>query len=224
VAADIQMLLNMTDDADYLRDAPSSEEGNGETSYAIDPNYVWRLPNLSAHFSDGTYQHDISGNTVLPGAEHDAEHRRDYVPLTKEEQCRIGPDGEVIWAGRNPLSNCGNIATEVLEGYTAAHIYLYDFDSWEILGTEMLAGRECVSIRGHLNKEHCESVSGGVTDLDLFCFFVDAQTGVIMKLLNFRSDGTLSAFLVVDRIAFDEEAEPVQMVDLSGMEHVEPMQ
>ncbi|MBQ6040469.1 MAG: hypothetical protein IJL32_06830 [Oscillospiraceae bacterium] len=218
LSPNIEMLLNLTDDADYLRDAPSAEDSTGEASYALDPDYVWRLPYRDVHFSDGTYQHELSGDTVYPSGDHNAVHRRDYKPLTKAEQCRIGSEGEVVWENRLPLSNCGNIAAEALEGYTRALIYLYDFDSWDISGIVTLAGRECVSIKGRLNREHCESVSGGVPDIDLFNFFVDTQTGVIMKYLGYHSDGSFADFIVVNQIAFDEEAMPVQFPDLSEMQ------
>lgn len=222
LAPNLEMLLNMTDDSDYLREASSAESGNSEMSFSLDPNYVWHMPYKSAHFSDGTYQHDLHHDTVYPGDPDQAQHRRDYKPLTKEEQSISAIDGEVNLQNRQPLSNCGYLAANVLEGYRSAYIELYDFDSWDIIGRETLAGRECVSLMGHMNTEHCESVSGGVPNNvnDSFYFFVDTQTGVIMKYLDFHGDGTLAEFIVVDEIAFDEEAAPVQMLDLTGTKDI----
>lgn len=88
--------------------------------------------------------------------------------------------------------------------------YLYEFDTWEIIGTETVNGRECVHIKGKPNDKFI--FKEFVSDFDMY---TDAETGVIVKLLGYNENGELSHFVNTLDLKFEDDAEPFEMPDLS---------
>ena len=89
--------------------------------------------------------------------------------------------------------------------------YLYEFDTWEIIGTETVNGRDCVHIKGKPNDKFI--FKEFVSDFDMY---TDTETGVIVKLLGYNKNGTLSHFVNTLDLKFEDDAEPFEMPDLSA--------
>ena len=91
--------------------------------------------------------------------------------------------------------------------------YLYEFDKWDIVGTEEVNGRTCVHIKGTANDKCIFHVF--VNDFDMY---VDEATGAIVKLLGYNTNGELSHFVNTLNLKFEDDAEPFEMPDFSGYE------
>lgn len=84
--------------------------------------------------------------------------------------------------------------------YTEAGYNLGDFDKWDIVGDVEFIGRDCVEI----------AFKDGIDAT----MYIDKETGC-MLYYTYYVDGQLADYLVVDEIAFNENAVPVSEIDLS---------
>ena len=91
--------------------------------------------------------------------------------------------------------------------------YLYEFDKWDIVGTETVNGRTCVHIKGTVNSRCI--FRDFVKDFDMY---TDEATGAVVKLLGYNQNGELSHFVNTLNLAFEDDAEPVVQPDFSGYE------
>lgn len=91
--------------------------------------------------------------------------------------------------------------------------YLYEFDTWDIVGTETVNGRNCVHIKGKANDKFI--FAEFVRDFDMY---TDAKTGVIVKLLGYNENGEISHFVNTLNLRFEDDAEPFEMPDFSDYE------
>ena len=102
---------------------------------------------------------------------------------------------------------------DILENSKLVLGYLFEFDLWDIVGTEQINGRTCVHIRGSVNSKCVEC--DYVKDFDMY---TDAETGMIVKLLGYDENGALSRFIITQDLAFEDDAEPVIQPDFSDYE------
>lgn len=214
LSPNLEMLVDMTDYSDCVRDVPTDSDGKYDGSIALDSTYAYRSPYKYIHAADGTYRYEFYEHNPSYSKNPGVTHRRDSQPLSKAEQHEILPSGAESWRCRKPLSNCGVVVSECLDGGSMVQKFLYDFDSWNIVGIETVSEQECIHLKGRLTN----TLVGDNLDVSDFDFYVDRYTGVVIKYLGYNSSGELSGFLVVDRILFDEEAMPVQFPDLSEMQ------
>ena len=91
--------------------------------------------------------------------------------------------------------------------------YLYDFDTWDIVGTETVNGRNCVHIKGKANDKFI--FKEFVSDFDMY---TDEETGVLVKLLGYNRNGALSHFVNTLDLKFEDDAEPFELPDFSDYE------
>ena len=78
--------------------------------------------------------------------------------------------------------------------------FLWDFDKWDIVGDVEFIGRDCVEI----------AFKDGIDAT----MYIDKETGC-MLYYTYYVDGQIADYLVVDEIAFNENAVPVPEIDLS---------
>lgn len=78
--------------------------------------------------------------------------------------------------------------------------FLWDFDKWDIVGDVEFIGRDCVEI----------AFKDGIDAT----MYIDKETGC-MLYYTYYTNGELTDYLVVDEIAFNENAVPVPDIDLS---------
>lgn len=94
-----------------------------------------------------------------------------------------------------------HLGTDCLRAnYTEAGENLWNFDKWDIVGDVEFIGRDCMEI----------AFKDGIDAT----MYIDKETGC-MLYYTYYVDGQLMNYLVVDEIAFNENAVPVPEIDLS---------
>ena len=135
-------------------------------------------------------------------------HRIDSPSIPFEKLHSTDPDSDSydFWNRRQQL--LGGIAIDCIENYRMAIELLHDFDKWEITGKDQVNGRVCVQLDGTVDYEY-EAIRR-------FVLFVDEATGVTVRMLGYDENDVLIFFIDVTDLAFDDEADPVRFMDLSG--------
>lgn len=79
--------------------------------------------------------------------------------------------------------------------------FLLDFDLWEIDGSETYEGRDCVILSGKTNEDYGKKIG-----VEKFIFYVDKQTGTLLKYIGYNVDGEISDYMVSSNIRFDDSS------------------
>lgn len=74
---------------------------------------------------------------------------------------------------------------------------------------EETSGTVCVHINGVVNIEYDQTKS--------FDWYIDEETGLTVRFIGYDSDGSIGRFIEVKNLKFNDEAEPVQTPDFTGM-------
>ncbi len=90
--------------------------------------------------------------------------------------------------------------------------YLNNFKNWEITGRDQINGRVCTEITGKLTGTYGKSLH--VQD---FVFYVDEETGILMRYFGYDENGNLTDFVIAENMQFEDDAAPVKQPDLTGM-------
>lgn len=75
--------------------------------------------------------------------------------------------------------------------------FLLDFDLWEVEGSEVYEGRDCVVLSGTTNEDYGKKVG-----VEKFVFYVDKQTGTLLKYIGYNTDGEISDYMISSNISF----------------------
>lgn len=107
-----------------------------------------------------------------------------FVPMVKSTS-RIKQDatGERTYYYREDLHFL-HYARESLTPQEMAFGYLADFSKWTIAGQEQVAGRSCMKLQGTLSGDYAQKLN-----THSFALWVDAQTGVLLKYINYNAAG-----------------------------------
>ena len=140
---------------------------------------------------------------------HSSQHRYVSQPVENDAHHWYDEEGTDVWQARNKITNC-DFSDEAISPYYLALNYLYDFDNWEIAGNETVDGRECVRITGHLTGYPAQK-----QQVDAFEMNVDIETGILMKLTGYDSEGLMSRQIVVSELRLNDEAEDVERPDFT---------
>ena len=76
--------------------------------------------------------------------------------------------------------------------------FLLDLDMWEIEGSAVYDGRDCVVVSGKTADEYSNK-----TGAERFTFYIDKETGTLLKYVGLDSEGEISDYIISDRISFD---------------------
>lgn len=90
--------------------------------------------------------------------------------------------------------------------------YLNNFKNWEITGKDQINGRVCTEITGKLTGTYGKNLH--VQD---FVFYVDEETGILMRYFGYDDNGNLTDFVIAENMQFEDDAAPVKQIDLTGM-------
>ena len=90
--------------------------------------------------------------------------------------------------------------------------YLNNFKNWEITGKDQINGRVCTEITGKLTGSYGKNLH--VQD---FVFYVDEETGILMRYFGYDENGNLTDFVIAENMQFEDDAAPVKQPDLTGM-------
>lgn len=90
--------------------------------------------------------------------------------------------------------------------------YLNNFKNWEITGKDQINGRVCTEITGKLTGTYGKNLH--VQD---FVFYVDEETGILMRYFGYDENGNLTDFVIAENMQFEDDAAPVKQIDLTGM-------
>lgn len=95
-----------------------------------------------------------------------------------------------------------DIGVDNIDPQWMTDIYLHKESDWRITKEEEVAGRLCYKIEGGVPLES--------SSIESFHMWVDQETGCIIQLRAFNSEGDIQAYLLTDEIRFNE---PVERVD-----------
>lgn len=96
------------------------------------------------------------------------------------------------------------LAKECIFPQEMAFGFLSDYEMWEIERTDEYVGRNCYVISGKTSHDY-----GGKTGVSSFIFYVDQETGVLLRYLGYDDAGDIHAFLVTESIAFDDDVKEI---------------
>lgn len=124
-------------------------------------------------------------------------NRENSQPLPDEERTGIEKDGFPFYVYRCDPTNT-YLASICIFPQEMAFGFLTDYDLWEINSKVDYVGRNCWVITGKTEKEYGTKLN--VTD---FTFFVDEETGILLKYVGRDDDGNISSFLITENIDID---------------------
>ena len=134
---------------------------------------------------------------VLRTAQIDVEEKEacDFVSLIRAGS-RVTTDEEGIntYYYRENLNGLG-YCRESIDPQELAIGYLRNFDTWDITGEEVVAGRNCLVLEGELSGFYSEKRHTAE-----FKLWVDRETGILMKSEHYDADGNLSESLTTTSI------------------------
>ena len=149
-------------------------------------------------------------NPVYPQDEPvDAQTVRDFC-MTHNLETDWESVSRTIPAGAWEIADC-------LFPQSFAMLYLSDFDTWKVQGTETFAGRTCTVIDGQAGdrmnqlEDPCHEQLAGTH----FILYVDEATGCLLCKRVYDDQSNLIDWLAVQDITFDEDAAAPD-TDLSG--------
>ncbi len=192
---------------DYFYSDDAEKLMNGCEGIAQDENGTFTTAKDGEKtYSATEYNHRCS---VMPGG----THRIDCPPVEnddcKPEQMEF--DDFDFYNSRRQILD--GMALNSFEFSKMILGYLYEFDKWDIVGTEEVNGRTCVHIKGTASDKFI--FHEFVKDFDMY---VDEATGVIVKVLGYNTNGDLTHFVNTLNLKFEDEAEPFELPDFSGYE------
>lgn len=180
---------------------------NGCEGCTKDENGVFITAKDGEKFYTATeYNHKCS---VMPGI----THRIDCPPVENDQRKpdKMEFDDYDIYNSRRQILE--GMGLNSFEWGKLVLGYPYEFDTWDIVGTETVNGRNCVHIKGKANDKFI--FAEFVRDFDMY---TDAKTGVIVKLLGYNENGEISHFVNTLNLRFEDDAEPFEMPDFSDYE------
>jgi len=86
--------------------------------------------------------------------------------------------------------------------------FLTDRSMWDISDIINVNGNLCYHIKGHTNKEY-----GKKLNVATFEFYVDVNTGVLLKYIGYDNDGLISDYMYTENIKFDKNASKIKVFD-----------
>ena len=166
-------------------------------------------------YCDGIHHHIFDVDSGGYSFDQKVYSRFEDATYKDENRHTVDNDGNDIWQIRSDVCNVRK-AHMCLSPQEITFGFLTDFDSWCIEGTQEHLGRECIVIHGTLSGKHSNN-----PDVSDFEFYVDKQTGTLLKYIGRNKSGGISEFLYVRSIAFDDDAANVREVDISEWEGAE---
>ena len=136
----------------------------------------------------------------------------------KRENVRPIADNERYWVNENNESCCFYRSDATNTGYAKRCIFsqelaigcLHDFNLWSIDTIKEYNGRKCYVISGTPEEEY-----GKKQGVENFTFYVDYETGVLLRYEGYSSSGELVRFLYTDNMEIDEGVYINEKIDLS---------
>lgn len=123
-------------------------------------------------------------------------NKKTSAPIENSQRVTIEFDGNKGYHYRADSTNVSCADTCLFpQGVTFG--FLENQDLWSIKGTEKLFDRDCVVINGVSSKNY-----GNKLGVNNFVFYVDLNTGVVLKYEGYTSDGIISDFMYVNDISF----------------------
>ncbi len=176
------------------------------TSYSNGEKCVWLYDDMymsDVYAFEEDIKHGRTGNPV--NYEAMAAYNEEFNSKFVTENGVICSDEDLEnMENPNPFAECSdgvNIYNSfIFANNTLAGENLWNFDKWDIVGDVEFIGRDCVEI----------AFKDGIDAT----MYIDKETGC-MLYYTYYADGQLIDYLVVDEIAFNENAVPVPEIDLS---------
>lgn len=125
--------------------------------------------------------------------------RENSEPIDDSERVTVEEDGNPGYYYRTDITNI-YLTRMSLFPQEMAFVFLTDYDLWNIDGVEEYVGRQCFVISDKTSDDY-----GKKLNVDNFKFYVDRETGVLLKYIGYDELQNITAFLVTENIDFDNE-------------------
>lgn len=204
-------MLNTIDYYDNV--AGSFSTANGDINNPMNVEFESNLISGKSyeHITMPTYDYDVEtyteNGTFTEYSNNKKSYEKMYGAVSKKEADTIENSERVTIEfdgnkGYHYRANPTNIsmASVCLLPQEMTFGFLENQELWTIKGTEKLFDRDCVVINGIADKDYGEKL--GVNE---FVFYVDLNTGVLLKYEGFNKDGILSDFMYVKEISFSDK-------------------
>ena len=120
---------------------------------------------------------------------------------TNEERIIEESDGSKTYNYREKISNLAN-ADMVLAPQEITFSFLGGFSLWKIVGQEQYLDRKCVKIKGTTEAYYREKL-----DVVKFNFWVDAETGFLLKYEGYNEKNELTDYIKTEEITINQPVE-----------------
>ena len=117
---------------------------------------------------------------------------------TDEDRIVEENDGSKTYNYREKISNLAN-ADMVLAPQEITFSFLGDFSLWKIVGQEKYLGRKCVKIKGTTEEYYRQKL-----DVAKFTFWVDAETGFLLKYEGYNEKNELTDYIKTEEITINQ--------------------
>lgn len=177
--------------------------------------------NLSEYDDKNTFDIEVftDGNSTitLNNLDHTAV-RDEYAVFTREnsgpiddsDRVTVEEDGMPGYYYRCDVTNT-YIASISLFPQEMAFGFLTDYELWDIDGIEEYVGRECYVISGKTSDDYKRKIG-----VEKFTFYVDCETGVLLKYIGYDETQNIYAYIVTDNIQFGNKTADVYKPDITN--------
>ena len=128
---------------------------------------------------------------------------RDATPIPDEQRIDVAEDGLPLYRFRNDPTNV-LMSSMCLFPQDIAFGFLENQELWDIADLIEIDGIMCYHINGKTSEEY-----GKKLNVDTFDFYIDSDTGVLIRYEGFDSNGVLSDFMYTNDLCFNSSAKPV---------------
>ncbi len=153
-------------------------------------------------YSDGENYYRINNiDNTYTTYKYAAIKKIDSIAEDDKSRFTIREDGIPCYSYR-PDSTNAYLAKRCIFPQEMAFGYLANFDLWEIKGTEKIFNRECYVITGNTSDDY-----GKKTGVNSFEFYIDKETGTLLKYYGYDQSNNLCDFLIISKINFNSPQE-----------------
>lgn len=137
---------------------------------------------------------------LTPRVEEDYAETLPVEERVQEDQAT----GLPVWYCRTNITGF-SYADKMLFPQEGTFQCLRDFELWDITGKEKVAGRNCWKIEGELTESYSDK-----TNVKKYEWWVDKETGCLLKYKGYDKNGELTEYLTVKEIEFDSPVSDIR--------------
>lgn len=141
--------------------------------------------------------------------------RENAEPIEDDKRVVVEEDGTPGYYYRCDVTNT-YLANASLFPQERTFGFLTDFDLWDVDGIEKYVDRECYVISGETSDDY-----GNKIGVKKFQFYVDCETGVLLKYIGYDESENIYAYLITEKIKFGDDKAIIYKPSTTGYKFVD---